>query len=303
LSRTSLVGKFRDPSTRPRAIILTGVGVLVLAVLAVAGGVIATSTIWFCATPCHKVQADTIASYEASSHSQISCMACHEPVNATPIQFAMAKLRSMGELPPTIMNKYELPLNKGSAYALNTREMGSKQCTQCHTTMRKVTPSAGVIIDHEAHAKDGVTCTTCHNRVAHNDEAIELKLPGNVKHEDFTKMDACFRCHDLEGERRAKGECNLCHTPEFALVPSTHAEVGWLPKGHANAATESLKKFGIATVEAEELVKEGVSEEVAVPVEHCSTCHKTSFCDTCHAKLADALRTAPKAAPWGVPKP
>jgi len=292
-SRVSIIGRFRDPKTRPRAIVWLGMAIIGLAVFFVAVGVIGTSTKWFCANPCHMVQSDTIASNEASVHANISCVACHEPANASPIVLVMAKVRSVGEVPPTVTGTYELPLNALSAYALNTHEMGSEQCTQCHSGKRKITPSPGIIIDHEAHEKEGVTCTTCHNRVAHNDAGIKMTLAGNRPHTDFMKMDACFRCHDLAGQRRAGGECKLCHPADFKLVPETHEEKGWLPNGHAEAAVESLKEFGAATVEAEDLVREGVSEDVAVPVEYCSTCHKKAFCDECHDKLAAGLKPAP----------
>ena len=83
MAKISLAG-FKDPVRRPRYIIWTGVGVLILAaVMIVALGV--TSTRWFCSEGCHKVQDDTIIAYSHSSHSEISCMACHMPVNTNPI--------------------------------------------------------------------------------------------------------------------------------------------------------------------------------------------------------------------------
>jgi hypothetical protein len=280
---------FRESDTRPKAIIWSSIIVLVLASFAVAIGVIATSTRLFCASPCHMVQDDAIASYKASAHANISCMACHEPVNANPLQFAKAKLKSAAEVVPTVMGTYTFPLNKGSAYALNEKEMGSKQCTQCHGTNRKVTPATGLIINHEIHAKDGITCTTCHNRAGHDESGFELTIEGNTKHVDFTEMDACFRCHGLEGEHEAPGECATCHTAGFNLVPATHKSDKWMAGEHSEAAKESLKEYGAASVEAEELLKEGVAERLAKPVEHCSTCHKKAFCDDCHNKLADKL--------------
>lgn len=279
---------FRDPASRPKAIIWTGVTVFALAAFAVGVGVIATSTREFCGV-CHHVQDDAIAAYQASTHSNIGCVTCHEPVNANTLVFAAAKLKSMGEVVPAVTNAFELPLNKGSAYALNAKEMGDKQCTQCHSSNRDVTPSTGLKIDHAIHAKNGVTCTTCHNRVAHNESNLTLKLAGNKKHADFLKMDACFRCHALEGEHEAPGDCVACHPAGFDLVPPSHKEAGWFPAAHSTAAAESLKEYGAATVEAEALVKEGVPERLAKAVEHCSTCHKKAFCDDCHAKAAAGL--------------
>jgi len=293
MSRFSLSG-FRDPVRRPRHLIWTAVAVMCLGLFVALGGIIGTSTYWFCHTPCHKVQADTLAAYDASTHANIPCVACHEPANGTPLQVILAKARSMGEIPPTATNTYRLPINRGSALALNEHEMGSKQCVQCHTKNRNITPDGSVKINHEVHEKENVTCTMCHNRIAHNDAGIELALDGNKPHESFMEMDACFRCHDHAGKRRASGKCKVCHPKNFKLVPDTHEKKGWLHGGHAEAATESLTEYGVAKAEAEELIAEGVSEEVAVPVEHCSTCHKKKYCSNCHDRLAKALEVSRK---------
>lgn len=294
MKRSPILSLFKNPTTRPKAVIWSSILVLGLAGFAVAIGVIATSTRMFCAESCHIVQDDAIASYKASAHANISCMACHEPVNANPLEFAKAKIKSAGEVIPTVAGTYSFPLNKGSAYALNAHEMGSKQCTQCHGTNRKVTPVAGLKIDHAIHAKEGVTCTSCHNRAGHDETEIVLKLEGNSKHEDFTEMNACFRCHGLEGVHEAPGECATCHTEGFELVPENHKSGRWLSGEHSETAKESLKEYGAAEAEAEELLKEGVAERLAKPVEYCSTCHKKAFCDGCHDKLADKLVQADK---------
>ncbi|MDZ4179471.1 MAG: NapC/NirT family cytochrome c, partial [Coriobacteriia bacterium] len=85
MAKISLDG-FKDPVRRPRYIIWTGAAVLLMAaVVIVALGV--TSTYWFCAEGCHKVQDDTILAYDRSSHAEVSCMACHMPVNADPVTF------------------------------------------------------------------------------------------------------------------------------------------------------------------------------------------------------------------------
>lgn len=278
---------FRDSATRPRAIVWTGVAVLLLAVVAVVA-LGATSTRWFCAEVCHKVQDDTIFAYEASSHSQVSCMACHEPVNANTLVFVLAKMKAVGELYSTVTNKYELPLNAGSALSLNKDEMGSGQCVQCHSANRLVTPTKGVLIDHNAHAIEGITCTTCHNRVAHDEKAAPPKLTSpngkpNVAHPDFMRMDACMRCHDVTGKKRAPGRCDLCHSSGFDLVPASHRENSWFPKGHAEAGLESRKASVEASAEAKVLEEEGVPAALAAPVEHCSSCHGSGdFCKNCH---------------------
>jgi cytochrome c-type protein NapC len=310
--RVSLAG-FKDPVRRPRFIIWTGVAVLLMAAfMIVALGV--TSSYWFCANGCHKVQDDTIIAYDASSHSEISCMACHMPVNADPVTFMLHKVEALGELYLTVTNKYELPLNAHSHVSM---EMPSKQCTQCHSSNRIVTPSATILIDHDIHAEEGVTCTLCHNRVAHPED-FELvgkdPVTGTTsKHEDFMEMTACFRCHGLEEGAKAPGACASCHPKTFQLKPESHLAEDFYPAKHAEMAMEALEQVAAAheneepsgeatgTQGAQESTETsflgllerayasgGEASEWAgqLPavgeVFSCGTCHAETFCTNCH---------------------
>ncbi len=263
MSRLPLLAGFRDPIRRPRYIIWSGVAVLLLVVvMIVALGV--TSSRWFCANGCHKVQDDTIIAYSHSSHDKVSCIACHMPVNSSPIQFMLHKVEALGELYLTVTNQYELPLNEGDELALNKTKMPAEQCTQCHDLAhRKITPSSGIIINHDIHAKNGITCTFCHNRVAHKED-FKPTLPGDEKHGDFMKMEACFRCHTLTPDKKtelglkATGQCSACHTAGFELKPPSHLEAGFFPKGHGQLAKADKK--------------------------YCLMCHnEQQFCYGCHA--------------------
>ncbi|GAB4281516.1 MAG: hypothetical protein Kow0056_16970 [Coriobacteriia bacterium] len=276
MPKISLAG-FKDPVRRPRYIIWTGVVIIALvAVTITALGV--TSTYWFCANGCHKVQDDTITAYDSGSHNQISCMACHMPVNAGPVTFLLHKVEALGEAYLTVTNKFEFPLNEGSHLALS-EHMPTEQCTQCHNLAnREVTPSEGIIIDHEAHMDRDIACTWCHNRVAHP-ENFELALTHpatgepNEKHDDFMEMTACFRCHSQEDDGVAPGQCNKCHPPDFELKPPSHKEDGFFPRGHADLALEDM---GLAP-EGEEGV-EGASNEgtAAEPAESAESHEESS---------------------------
>lgn len=293
---SGFIGKYRSASTRPRYILWSAAAVIVLAaVMIVALGV--TSTRWFCAEGCHKVQDDTILAYEASVHSEISCMACHMPVGASPVTFLIHKAEALGELYLTVTNDFHLPLNAESHYAL---AMHSEQCTQCHGTNRPITPSAGIIIDHAVHAEKHVDCAVCHNRVAHV-ENFELTLTDpqtgepNRKHEDFMEMTACFRCHtqeEPEGELGAPGACELCHTPGFKLKPASHLEEGFYPEAHGDLGNEAAASVASATAEG---ASEGAEAEgghggetvgTSLPkvntINECYTCHSEEFCSDCH---------------------
>ena len=304
MPKISLAG-FKNPATRPRLIIW-----LLVAVLVIAGVMIPvlgiTSTRWFCAESCHKVQDDTIIGYQRSAHSEISCMACHMPVGANPAVFLLHKAKALGELVKTVTNDYELPLNAESEYALTMTE---DKCTQCHSPKTRVfTPSEGIKINHAVHSEKSITCTLCHNRTAHvEDFPLTLKDPKtgepSKKHLDFMKMTACFRCHGLEEKAPAPGKCEACHTPGFNLRPPSHEATGAFIAKHGEVALEvdkevqkTLVETGIQAVTGERKAEFEAAErqqgdkkemvgELLPPVgaiNECGTCHKDAFCLTCH---------------------
>ncbi|GAB4276332.1 MAG: hypothetical protein Kow0056_06650 [Coriobacteriia bacterium] len=272
---------FKDPERRPRAMVWTGVAVVALVAVTIAAlGV--TSTYWFCANGCHKVQDDTIIAYDSSAHSEVSCMACHMPVGAGPVTFLLHKVEALGEAYLTVTDTYELPLNEGSHLALS-EHMPSEQCTQCHSTNREITPGPGIKIDHQIHAQNDVACTWCHNRVAHP-ENFELTLPGNEKHEDFMEMTACFRCHGQDPLAKAPGACDKCHPADFPLKPESHEVAGFYQqygdsRGHAEMAKEEASRVARFEAEAHEAGELPPVESV----NYCSTCHSLEeFCSGCH---------------------
>ena len=303
MPKISLAG-FTDPVRRPRYILWSGLGLLVLAaVVIVSLGI--TSTRWFCSEACHKVQDDAIIAYQRSTHAEIRCMACHMPVGTNPLAFLLHKAENLGELPPTITNTYELPINPESELALT---MPSKQCTQCHDPEKRVTtPSAGVLMDHAPHAEKGVDCTICHNRIAHNEDfKLTLSNPDGTpshKHEQFMTMTACFRCHSQgetpEGGLKAPGACSACHPPEFQLKPASHLEPGFYPEGHAKLASIETSRSRAASAsaavrgaEGEQATAEQRQQEATETlgpglvdvktINECYTCHSEKFCSDCH---------------------
>ncbi|MHB0977724.1 MAG: NapC/NirT family cytochrome c [Candidatus Aquicultorales bacterium] len=237
----------KEPAFRNKIAALLIVLVGALAVMT-ATALTLTSTPYFCSF-CHEMGADH-ASWQKSSHKNVTCIACHIPPNI--VGFVEHKMVALTkELPSHISGSYEKPINKHSEAS---KHIPNENCDQCHKMdKRKVTASPGIIIDHEAHIKKGVACATCHNRVAH---------PGLKGYEDFMKMDACYRCHGLEKNAKAPGKCETCHTPEFPLVPKNHRTKAWLtPVGgeralHTKVAKEDKKS--------------------------CSNCHLEAFCTSCH---------------------
>ncbi|HET6497539.1 MAG TPA: NapC/NirT family cytochrome c [Coriobacteriia bacterium] len=299
-----LIAGFKDPARRPRFIMWTGTGVFVLAVVVVAAlGV--TSTNWFCAVPCHVVQADTITSFERSSHSTLWCLSCHVPINQDPVSFVIKKVTTLPKLYKTVAQHYSQPLNADSSVALDQKQFGTEMCTQCHDlAKRTVTPSPGIIMDHAIHDEDGIHCTVCHNRVAHvQDFELVLRDPNTGEpsyfHENFMEMTACYRCHTLTGESVsgivATGACEACHTPDFDLIPANHDEPGFYElygdsSGHAEMAREDYEALTAARAElppppgpdATDAERMAALPPVAA-VGYCQSCHiEREFCDGCH---------------------
>jgi len=302
---------FKNPVTRPRAIIWTGT-ILALLCMLVFVMFAATTSYWFCAGICHSVQDDTISSYQRSSHSNVSCVACHLPANANPLVYTIHKVESLPELPMAILGTYTLPLNAESEVSQSKKMFPDTQCTQCHDlSTREVTPSDTIIIDHTVHTDEGVRCTMCHNRVAHNEsggwtpKGVNPKTKKvSTKHADFLTMTACYRCHGLEKGSPAPGTCSTCHPKKFNLKPSDHSTAdfmknhGKLAEAEVEKVAETTKETGVSSPTADEKSasveklaaqkndKSSKDDAMIAPVgtiNRCYTCHdKATFCDKCH---------------------
>jgi len=303
----SPIAAFRDPVRRPRMIIKTLVVVVVLAFVIV-GSILGTSTAWFCNEVCHTVHLDNARQYAVSSHAQVSCIACHIPAGLDPIRFTLEKAEKITDVVAVLTDDFPMPLNESSHIALT---MPASQCTQCHELAnREITPSPGIIMNHDAHDEAELNCSVCHNRVAHP-EVFDLELPGNEKHEDFMSMTACFRCH-AQGDQRASeyeapGACDACHPSDFELKPPSHFESGFYTErgesaGHAELAREEATATQEAREEWDSVVQEFrdkqpmiISRLIRIPhgelvdippvetVDECETCHvRSEFCDACH---------------------
>jgi hypothetical protein len=303
-----LIEVFRNPVSRPRAIIWSAI--VIIALLAfVLFAVAVSSTYWFCASFCHSAQRDTIASFDNSTHKNVACISCHEPVGADPITFLYLKAEAgIGEVPLMLSSpkNFEIPLNKSSHLAMGGGHMTSKQCTQCHDmTTQNVTPPRGLKIDHDIHEKLYIACTVCHNRVAHNESGIALVNVDpktgqrNQGHSNFMTMDGCSRCHRLVDDGQAEpspfssasGKCETCHTPNFDLKPKNHHSPNFMAQ-HGKLAKEQDEAVKEAQAEiAKEPERKAHSDNYAQAVKNvpsmrtineCYTCHDKKFCSDCH---------------------
>jgi hypothetical protein len=303
---------FADPKSRPHAIVFTLM--ILIGVLAVYGtAMVVTSSTWFCNDVCHNVHADNARQWAAGSHSEVSCIACHYPTGLDPVRFALDRVDKLLDIYPAVSNTFEMPLNRYSRIGL---ELPSDQCTQCHGSHRQVTPALGVLIDHDAHARHGINCTVCHNRVAHP-QTLPLTIRDNAYAEDFMTMRACFRCHTLTGSGPSpaytgRGACATCHTADFGLTPASHGTTSgaWTTpgpdglSGHAKAARDDSASVTSArsdwakasagfTDEEPRVIMRLIDVDTEKPIDlppastvaTCDMCHvRATFCDPCHAR-------------------
>ncbi|MDO9558018.1 MAG: cytochrome c3 family protein [Coriobacteriia bacterium] len=282
------------PRRRRSPVLLIAVPLLALTAL-LAVTFVATSSEGFCTRSCHSVHGDDVAAFAQSTHQRTSCVTCHIDAGAGLFGSAAYRLGKLGDFGSTLFGKVEQPVNAMSLTALS---MSSAQCTQCHVMeQRRVTPSAGIVIDHAAHEEAGIGCTACHNRVAHPEAAITLEIEGNAPKQDFMAMTACYRCHSLgeawASEYRAPGECVTCHTSGFDLVPPSHDAEGWYtPRGESKGHTVAFMAEEASAQPAQaawDAAAGGGGKPrtlVDVPpvaiVNECDTCHLAGFCTDCH---------------------
>jgi len=306
---------FRNPTSRPRAIIWTGIVLMVLIIFLTAA-IAVTSSFWFCAEGCHKVQDDAVHAYLRGPHNHVSCLNCHMPAGANPLIFMYHKVESgVGELPMTFANSFEVPLNSQSKVSLSSIEFPDTQCTQCHDMKtRQINTSDGLIFDHAVHSNLKIRCTFCHNRVGHNETGMALKglQPKTGEkayyHADYMTMDGCFRCHSQDPNAVASGKCSTCHSNTTNLVPASHKAANFM-NNHGTmyvkemmSVSQAEKETGqksptpasvtqdLANLAAGKSTGPASSDDFKWPVapittvNTCFTCHTKSYCESCHAQ-------------------
>jgi cytochrome c nitrite reductase small subunit len=250
-----VIYKIRESLRRPRTHFILG-SILVAMLFITAAGISVTSNPRFCIV-CHDMQPEYNA-WKKSSHSQITCYACH----VKPGLVNLIEDKVFVGLPTVvseITNNYHSPINKGSKVSV---EMSNESCLVCHDEIkRKITPSAGLKMNHKPHLQRGIKCTVCHNRVAHrdvknyegeqkvkidpviNDVFKGVLQPKEPDYPDHIKMRYCRRCH-TNPENRDKElmahypqlkdldiptSCTTCHPNNFNFKPPSHWVAGYFP--------------------------------------------------------------------------
>jgi len=206
-----------------------------------------------CGRVCHNMNPD-YQSWKTSSHAHINCRECHlssSYAEITKEKFVQTTIRIW----LTATNSYKKPINKDSEYS--QKDLPMTRCERCHkNAYRNFTFSIGINMNHEAHKKAGIACSTCHNRVAHpNAEKYEpIRGDNNFAYKNFLTMkQGCWRCHSksnlfkksatlalIKNGKTPPTDCRTCHNHDFPF-PEGHLEPDWRTQ-HQFKAKENFNK-------------------------------------------------------------
>ncbi|PLR91920.1 cytochrome c3 family protein [Bacillus sp. T33-2] len=204
-------------------------------------GLEGSSSSKFCAS-CHEMKPE-FYTWKASSHSEVDCVNCHVEPGAK--NLAKGKVDTIEQAIKKQMKTYEAPIRMPS-------EIPDEACERCHNiNTRSFTPSGDLIIPHDKHKAEGVSCIQCHSGVAHGKiadrkmtyQADYAKWDDQVGHaamkdDKYIKpdMDTCMECHKA---RKITTECKACHTT--GMFPESHKEPSFNMKTHGSQAAKELK--------------------------------------------------------------
>jgi nitrate/TMAO reductase-like tetraheme cytochrome c subunit len=237
------------------------------------GGAIAyTNNPSFCSL-CHEMAPEHVT-FEKSSHSEITCVQCHiKPGN---VNMVLHKVESLKEVYYHIVGPPD-PI-------VQTVAVLDENCLQCHSEQRDVSPTGDLIVAHNDHIKEGISCITCHSGVAHA-KAVERGINDSSTYDSWTLANS-DKLMGKENMNPNMGTCVDCHTqvnegkkpwkdPTYALPENPN-------EGHGKKDEEKVAKAEDKKDKKEEktnpqtLVLKKVSKQmtdVKLSME-CSTCHK-----------------------------
>lgn len=148
-----------------------------------------TSRPKFCMS-CHEI-APSVKSWETSSHSSVSCLACH----SEPGKLGYVKRKVFG------LREVYVHLAGRKEDIIRAR-VDVRRCLECHGDVRQRTETAGLRFSHQRHLEliGTTSCLKCHSRVVHGPGPM---TPGGTSLMNTT----CASCHDV----KSPGGCGTCH--------------------------------------------------------------------------------------------
>ncbi|MDF1544119.1 MAG: NapC/NirT family cytochrome c, partial [bacterium] len=143
---------------------------------------------------CHFME-PYIRHWEASSHSEVECVECHD----------YGVMALTGSALRYITGTHD---NRPKANVLDESCLAS-DCHDVESLSDKKEYALGIQFDHSAHTEqrlrgEKLRCTSCHNRIVQTVEETQVHMTVNNK--------ACFICHFKDaGVGEAITGCNSCH--------------------------------------------------------------------------------------------
>ncbi|MBT8495395.1 MAG: cytochrome c3 family protein [Deltaproteobacteria bacterium] len=142
------------------------------------------------------------------------------------------------------------------------------RCDACHvgyqpggTVARVVIPPPNLKFDHKKHVAQGMSCASCHGDMVTNKVGLATRA-------QLPRMQQCLDCHS---RKRSLRQCTTCHLAEAGTRMKTDYPSGKLqPSGTLRGAAHDLQfRTNHRTVAQND-------------PDYCDSCHKKSFCTSCH---------------------
>ena len=229
------------------------------------GAIEATSVPSFCKS-CHEMGPEHIT-FEASAHSEISCVQCHVKPGA--VNELVHKVESLKEVYYHVVGPPD-PIAQ-------TVAVENENCEQCHSENRLVSATGDVKVNHKKHIDKEIPCITCHSGVAHakvverglNTQDVLDKWKPEVAEKLMSKeymapnMGTCIDCHNQVNEGKKPWE-----DIAYSLPESNHGKKDEHKAEAAEAKDANHKK-------TQNIILQAVGKQmkdVDLSME-CSTCH------------------------------
>lgn len=253
----------------------------------------------FCVS-CHEM-APEYYTWNNSAHSEVDCVDCHTEPGVENV--ASSKLDTVEQAIKKQMKTYEAPIRMPS-------EITDASCEKCHNVYnRNFTVSGDIIIPHDKHKAEEVSCTQCHSGIAHGkiaDRKMTYKTD-YIKWDDSTgasimsdqkfvkpDMETCMECH------RAKDvttECSACHTT--GMVPDSHKDSNFVNGKHGKLAESELAKCidchtDMSTKKVDGYEELSVIDQYLSPKKqvfqknHINYARENTYCVDCHNKRPES---------------
>jgi len=255
---------------RRRLLVRLGIAVLLITILVLVPGYIATRSQFLGRYSNLKSAKDT---WSTSVHSQASCQSCH--VSPTWTAQTIYAGRMVGEFYLSLVLRTRQP----NLFGAPTNEA----CARCHIDLRTVSPSGDLNIPHRAHVNVlKLKCVQCHKYLVHETNPAGKHTPS---------MATCLTCHD---GKTAKNNCSACHTnkalpenhksPDWVIIhPNMQKEIDcakchkwtndWCAQCHATRPRSHTKMW--RTDHAKKVKTH----------RNCEVCHDAPFCTRCHGDV------------------